>query len=170
MGIRPEDLARAGITVKVPLAMGMDPKGTPTKYPQEEKKRNKFNISKKSDRTVEGIVFDSKMEMNVWLYLREQGFTPERQISFELQPKFELNKVKYRAITYVADFALEIAGHRYILDAKGFRTPDYALKLKMMAYVHKVSIVEIRSVKAMREFIDKAKRGFVSAQKILAPK
>jgi len=146
------------------------PKGTPVKYPEEQPKRNKFNISKKSDRTLNGIVFDSKMEMKVWEWLAQNSMVPERQISFELQPKFELNGVKYRAITYVADFALEVAGHRYIIDVKGFRTPDYALKLKLMAYVHKIAIVEIKSVKQMREFIDRARQGFVTAQKILAPK
>ncbi len=169
MGIRPEDLARAGLTVRVAEAMAAAPKGTPPKYPEDGKKRNKFNVSKKSDRTLDGVTFDSKLEMNVWKCLRDHGFTPEVQIPFELQPKFELDGVKYRAITYVADFALEINGRRYILDAKGFSTPDYKMKLKLMAYVHKVSIVEIKSVKAMREFIEKAKKGFVTAQKILAP-
>jgi len=131
--------------------------------------KNKFNVSKREDRTIDGVVFDSRLEMNCYLYLKEQGIPCELQPSFELQPKFELNGVKYRPISYVADFRITIAGHTYIVDAKGMRTPDFKMKLKLMACIHKVQIVEAGSVKKLRLFVEAARKGFVVPEKVIAP-
>ena len=125
--------------------------------------KNKFNVSKKADRTSDEIVFDSRSEMLVYLELKAQN------IPLELQPKFELNGVKYRPIAYVADFKITVAEHAYIVDVKGMRLPDYKMKLKMMAYQHKVQVVEIKSVKQMRLFLEAARKGFVVPEKVLAP-
>jgi len=143
-----------------------------SKYPVEHKS-NKFNVSKKEDRTTDGITFDSKQEMLVYQWLKEAGIPIERQVEYVLQPKFELNGVKYRAIEYWADFKITVEGPEgpvvYVVDVKGMRLPDYKMKLKMMAYIHKVQIVEVKSRKQMREFIDRARAGHVSQQKIIAP-
>jgi len=175
MGLKPTDVeamlqrpgmrkANQGITITAESL---------AKYPVPAGKTNKFNVSKKEDRTTDGIVFDSKQEMLVYQWLKESGVKMERQITYELQPRFELNGVKYRPIEYRADFRVLVDGPtgpvEYVIDVKGMRLPDYKLKLKMMAWIRKIQIVEIKSRKQMKEFIEQAKRGFVTNKKILAP-
>lgn len=174
MGLKPTDVeamlqkpgmrkANQGITITAESL---------AKYPVE-KAGNKFHVSKKEDRTTDGIVFDSKQEMLVYQWLKEAGIPMERQVTFVLQPRFELNGVKYRAIEYWADFKITVDGPGgpvvYVVDVKGMRLPDYKMKLKMMAYTHKIQIVEIKSRKQMKEFIASARLGHVTSQKILAP-
>lgn len=86
------------------------------------------------------IRFDSKMERDYYLYLKQQrslgkikGF--ELQPSFELQSKFEKEGKKYRAITYKADFkVIHNDDSVEIIDVKGFETALGTLKLKMFHY------------------------------------
>lgn len=58
------------------------------------------------------------------------------QVPFELIPKFISDSgKKYYAMKYIADFVYyDIDGTRHIEDVKGFKTPEYKLKAKLMAY------------------------------------
>lgn len=54
-----------------------------------------------------------------------------RQVKFTLQEGFLYEGRKIRAIEYIADFVYEADG-LIIEDVKGYRTPEYKIKAKMM--------------------------------------
>lgn len=60
----------------------------------------------------------------------------QRQVRFPL----EVNGVL--VCHYVADFVYVEAGRRVVEDAKGFRTPIYKLKRRLMLALHNVEIRE----------------------------
>lgn len=99
-------------------------------------KETKFNVSKDTtQRTYDGIVFDSATEMkyyrDVVLPQVESGKIRhyELQKPYILQPKFEREGKTVKAITYVADFYIEYAdGREEVIDIKG--CPDSIAKLK----------------------------------------
>ena len=74
---------------------------------QPVQKENKYHNKKVE---MDGITFDSKKEYSRWLHLKAlvtMGVISDlqRQVTFELQPKFTNNKGQHiRAINYVADF------------------------------------------------------------------
>ena len=110
---------------------------------------------------VDGITFDSKREASRYTELKlleKAGKIRE----LELQKVYELipsqrepdaigknggvhkGKVLERAVVYKADFAYFDADGKYIVeDTKGFRTPEYVLKRKLMLYLHGIRIKEI---------------------------
>lgn len=47
------------------------------------------------------------------------------------------------AVHYVADFVYTIDGKTVVEDTKGFRTPEYIIKRKLMLYIHGIKIKEI---------------------------
>lgn len=114
---------------------------------------HKFNVAPKEERTCDGIVFDSKNEMRCYRVLRDQKVNFSMQPEFLLQPAFQLNGKKYRPIVYVGDFLVKHNGQEYVVDVKGFLTPDFKMKAKMLAHVHKIAIVQIRSPKQMLAWI-----------------
>lgn len=52
-------------------------------------------------------------------------------------------KLLERECAYVADFVYDKDGGTVVEDTKGFRTPEYRIKRKLMLQVHGISIVEI---------------------------
>lgn len=93
--------------------------------------------------TINGIIFDSKMEADYYLHLLE---LQEKEIvtEFELQPVYELlkpfvlNDKKIQGIKYKADFLVKYAdGHSEVVDIKGFETVDFKLKKKLFQYKYK---------------------------------
>jgi hypothetical protein len=102
--------------------------------------------------TVDGILFDSKKESQVYLDLKAQKEKNElyfeRQVQFELIPaqRDESGKVIERACTYKADFVVHYPdGEIVVVDCKGARGLDqkYPIKRKLMRWVHKIAIKEI---------------------------
>lgn len=59
----------------------------------------------------------------------------QTQVKFEVLPKFEFNGEKIRPMSYIADFVYCYKGKIVIEDVKGFRTPDYKLKAKLMKWL-----------------------------------
>lgn len=93
---------------------------------------------------VDGIRFDSKGEARRWgeLKLLERAGQIsglERQVPYRL----EVNGVL--VTKYVADFRYLDAksGELVVEDFKGFRTPEYRIKAKLMGALHRVRIVEV---------------------------
>ena len=88
----------------------------------------------------DGIIFASAKEKNYYcelIILRMAGevIDFERQVTFELQPKFRHAGKTERAIKYIADFVVKYKdGSTVVVDTKGFRTKDYLLKRKMLLY------------------------------------
>lgn len=93
--------------------------------------------------------FDSKKEYNRWLELKKlqaEGTIRnlERQVSYELIPKQLINdKVVERACTYKADFVYEFMGDQIVEDVKGYKTPEYKIKRKLLLWVHHIRITEL---------------------------
>ena len=99
--------------------------------------------------TVNGITFDSKKEADrykVLSMLEQVGHIKDlkRQVKFELIPSQKVDgKVVERPCTYVADFTY-YKGYDYIVeDVKGFKTPEYVIKRKLLLYTHGIRITEI---------------------------
>ena len=102
---------------------------------------SKYHVSAREDRTYDGIVFDSKAEMEYYrevvLPLAAAGgiVQYELQKSFVLQPGFRHDGKAVRAITYVCDFYLIYKdGRSEVIDVKGMATPEAKLKRKMFLY------------------------------------
>lgn len=96
---------------------------------------------------VDGIEFDSAKEAKRYTKLRdmERAGVIHRlnlQVPFELLPSFECDGVKYRGMRYIADFVYIRNGKRVVEDCKGFKTAEYKLKKKLMAYINHINIEE----------------------------
>lgn len=111
---------------------------------------------------VDGIEFQSKREASRWLELKmlekvKNISQLERQKKFVLIPaQYEPDiigprggrkkgKLLEHECSYVADFYyFDEDTQKYVVeDTKGFRTPEYVLKRKMMLYIHKIRILEV---------------------------
>jgi hypothetical protein len=91
-------------------------------------KPNKFGAIKTK---VDDIVFASKKEANRYSQLRlleRSGLIR----NLELQPKFPIILNGTKVCDYLGDFAFFEGNKRVIEDTKGFRTPVYQLKRKLL--------------------------------------
>ena len=118
---------------------------------------NKYGVSPKADRTVDGITFASKWEKKAYEILKEElgleNFS--LQPSYELQEKFRDQEGKaIRAIKYEADFLIY---DEYIVDTKGFETPVFKIKEKMFKHKFNKSIIKLKTKKQLMLFIDRVK-------------
>lgn len=106
-------------------------------------RRSKFNVNKKtSDRTFNGIVFDSAVEMK---YYRDEVLpgiesgeiiSCERQKKYILQPSYTHLGKKVLPIEYKADFVLKYKnGREVVIDIKGCPDAVAILKRKMFWFV-----------------------------------
>lgn len=97
---------------------------------------------------VNGIRFDSKREANRWAELRllERAGKIEklkRQVKYLLIPsQYRDGKCIEREASYIADFVYYKDGHLVVEDCKGFRTPEYKLKRKLMLERYDIRLVE----------------------------
>lgn len=89
---------------------------------------------------VDNIKFDSKMESDYYVYLKEQKRKDlikdfELQPIFVLQPSFKKNGKTYRKIEYRADFKIiHNDSSISIVDIKGMETTEFKLKQKIFEY------------------------------------
>ena len=86
---------------------------------------------------VDGIIFASQKEATrygILKLLQKQGKISD----LKLQVRFKL----VQTVTYVADFEYHENGKRIIEDVKGFRTPIYKRKKKLMKEQHGIEILE----------------------------
>ena len=99
--------------------------------------------------TKDGMTFDSVKEYRRFCELRlieRSGAITDlqRQVKFELIPSQRIGgKVIERACSYIADFVYIENGKKVVEDTKGFRTPDYIIKRKLMLWVHGIRIKEV---------------------------
>ncbi len=104
--------------------------------------RSKYNVKKdKTDRTYDGIVFDSVLEMKYYRdvvlpkYASGEITYFELQKPYELQPKFKHNGKTILPIKYVADFYVEYSdGTKEVIDTKGYPDNVALMKSKMFFY------------------------------------
>jgi hypothetical protein len=103
-------------------------------------KKGRYTVSKAEERTEDGIVFDSKWEMELYSILKRllgrERF--ELQPVFELQPAFKDGKGKaVRKVEYIGDFLVD---GEHVIDAKGHKTEVFRLKEKLFIYKFKKPI------------------------------
>lgn len=110
-------------------------------------KKNKYRNEKV---VVSGIVFDSKREADRWADLNVLERAGEisrlqRQVKYVLIPTQydEKKKVLERECSYIADFVYLKDGKLVVEDAKGFKTPEYKIKKKLMLLFHGVRVREV---------------------------
>lgn len=91
---------------------------------------------------VDGITFDSKMESDYYLYLKElqkQGKIIQivLQPEYVLLPSFKKFGRTVRKMVYRADFFVMYADRKtVVIDVKGVVTKDFRLKQKMFDYFY----------------------------------
>lgn len=104
------------------------------------------NRSKYKNRKVEhgGIQYDSKKEAarGAVLELKQRAGEVsklKRQVKFILQESFKIPSKKtkqgfetIKEIAYIADFTYFMGGQFYVEDVKGYKTPEYKIKAKML--------------------------------------
>lgn len=67
-----------------------------------------------------------------------------RQVKYELIPSQRIaGKVVERACTYTADFVYQENGQDVVEDTKGFKTPEYIIKRKLMLWRYGIRIREV---------------------------
>jgi hypothetical protein len=110
--------------------------------------RSKYNVRTdavgKANRTVDNVLFDSMKEANHYQILKVL-FHRGKIGSLELQPRYRLEVNGELICTYVGDFRYVDLGRLEIVvdDCKGFKTPAYKLKKKLMKAIHGIEIREV---------------------------
>ena len=87
-----------------------------------------------------------KRRADVLKLLQLQGIISDlhEQVRFELIPaQYENGKCVERECFYVADFVYTEKGNRIVEDVKGFKTPDYIIKRKLMLEKHGIKVKEV---------------------------
>lgn len=114
---------------------GIKSKTTPAK--DKKPKQGRIKAIKKE---VDGIMFDSTMEANYYIYLKEEK-KKGHVLDFELQPEYPLldSYKKYgrtiRGMKYISDFLVTYAdGSQIVIDVKGKETDDFKIKRKLFDY------------------------------------
>lgn len=109
--------------------------------------------------TRNGVTYDSKKEADrhAVLKLMERGgliYNLNRQVKYVLIPAqyepdvmgvgghVKKGKLLEREVSYVADFTYTENGRLVVEDVKGYRTPEYKIKRKLMLYLHGIRIKE----------------------------
>ena len=105
-------------------------------------RRPKYNARKTE---VDGYVFASHAEARRYSELKLLEEAVGIINGLELQPKFALIVNGEKIGTYVADFAYtDLALQKRIIeDVKGFKTPVYRLKKKLVEALYGIEIVEV---------------------------
>lgn len=103
------------------------------------KATGRYQVSAPDQRTVDGVVFDSKWEAQVYTRLR-QVLGADRiklQVPYELQESFVFEGKKIRASHYVADYVIDGV---HVCDAKGHLTSEFKEKRKQFIYRYRKGI------------------------------
>jgi hypothetical protein len=109
---------------------------------------NKYHAKKVV--TEDGQTYDSKHEFERGQHLNELLLSGkinnlQRQVKYELIPaqKDENGKSLERSCTYIADYVYtDENGKTIVEDCKGFHTPEYVIKRKLMLYKYGIRVVE----------------------------
>ena len=96
-----------------------------------------------------GIKFDSKKESQYYAILKmleKSGKIRDLklQVPFTLIETFKLGDKTYRKMKYIADFTYyDDKDNLHVVDTKGYRTKEYDLKKKLMAWKFGIEIEEV---------------------------
>ena len=114
---------------------------------ESDKKGNKYGAKRT---TIDGKTFDSTKEANRYtslLLLQRAGVISDlqTQVKFVLIPtqRDEDGNLLEKECSYKADFVYKRDGQTIVEDTKGFKTPEYIIKRKLMLHIHNIKIQEI---------------------------
>lgn len=99
--------------------------------------------------TIDGVTYDSLKEYHRFcdlkLMQRARIITGlQRQVKYELIPTQRINgKVIERPVNYYADFVYKMDRQLVVEDVKGYKTPEYVIKRKLMLSVYGIQIHEV---------------------------
>ena len=106
---------------------------------------------------VNGVKFDSKLELYLYQSLTENSFDFDFQVTIELIPKFKFKGISIRAINMRVDFILRHEGKIIYIDTKGFATPEAKIKYKMLKYKFRdneeIEVVWLKTQKEVNAYI-----------------
>ena len=87
---------------------------------------------------------EAKRAQELWLLQRAGKISNLRQqVSFELIPAQYIDgRCVERSCRYVADFVYEMDGKTVVEDTKGFKTPEYVIKRKILLWRYGIRIKE----------------------------
>lgn len=120
-----------------------------------QRRSNKFNVASKSNRTCDGVVFDSKGEMERFLHLKMlhragKISSLERQVRFPLDINGVPIKTRSegfpngRKCVYTADFVYFENGVRVVEEYKGFDTAESRFRRAVFEAIYKVEVTVTR--------------------------
>jgi len=121
-------------------------------------KKGKYGNKKE---IVDGVKFDSRLEMYCHAELKRVGIEFIFQEKIELIPKFRYNTQNIRAITMLVDFVVLFGGKRIYVDTKGMPTEVSKIKYKMLRYhlreQENTDVVWLKNKKEVNSFISSLK-------------
>lgn len=99
--------------------------------------------------TIDGVTYDSLKEYHRFCDLKlmqRAGIITglQRQVKYELIPTQRINgKMIERPVNYYADFVYKMDRQLVVEDVKGYKTPEYVIKRKLMLSVYGIQIHEV---------------------------
>ena len=121
-------------------------------------KRTKYGNKKLE---VDGVKFDSKLELVCYDLLKKYNFDFEFQKKIILIDSFKYNKKAIRPITLTVDFVVKHNDIDYYIDIKGFATDVSKIKYKMLRYQlkdnPKTDVLWLHSQRAIIQFLTNLK-------------
>lgn len=119
----------------------------PTLKKPLKKRKSKYNVAPKNQRTYKGKVYDSKLEKNyrAKLELMKKATKEEnRVVDIREQVPFEFVINGLKVCTYLLDFKVTFADGRVEhIDTKGVITDIYRIKKKLMLACYGIKIKEV---------------------------
>ena len=110
---------------------------------------------------VDGVKFDSKLEMFCYNLFKNNELDFDFQKTITLIDKFKYNGESIRAITMIVDFVLNVNDIVYYIDSKGFPTEVSKIKYKMLKNQLKedkdTDVLWLKSQKQAIEFVNNLK-------------
>lgn len=88
---------------------------------------NKYNAQPQE---FEGVRFDSRWELSVYLHLR--GYIPKQNITIHQKILIKPETVNYRAKFWTIDFIIRWGTKQLLVEAKGLPTSDFKRQLQLI--------------------------------------
>lgn len=111
---------------------------------ETSRRRSKYGARRTSDGYASRRERDRAWQLKV---LQRAGHITalREQVPFTLIPaQTDADGKPVRPCCYIADFVYcDAAGHLVVEDAKGFPTPEYKIKKKLMLHVHGITVREV---------------------------
>lgn len=113
-----------------------------------KKRIGKYGVSAKKDRTLAGVTYMSKLEMQYRAHLnllKKARLIEERVVSIEEQVPYKIEINGKLICHYLLDFKVEYGDGRIeYVDCKGILTDTYRLKKKMVEATYPFKIKEVK--------------------------